>query len=102
MFDKIPPDVANAVAGTAGSLTAMLWIKDTLARKAGMLLGGAALSYYGSPALAAWLGLQVGLCGFLLGLFGMAVVNKIMVTWEVLDLSDMVTKALRKLLRLEA
>lgn len=74
--------------GAAGSLLALTWMQGTWKRKVPMFLGGFALSFFASPSAAAWAGTNMGLAGFLLGLFGMAVVDKIFTTWDRLDLSQ--------------
>ena len=52
-----------------------------------MAIGGAALSYFASDPVAVWLNVPqaLGLVGFLIGLFGMAIVAKV---YEVLQLLD--------------
>ena len=52
-----------------------------------MCLGGAALSFYGTTPVHEWVSLQntEGLIGFLIGLFGMAIVAK---AYEVLQMMD--------------
>jgi len=74
--------------GTVGSLLALGWVDATWPRKVFMGIGGAALSFFVAPAAAAAAGTNEGLAGFLLGLFGMAVVDKIFKTWDRLDLSQ--------------
>lgn len=92
--------VAKALPGVIGSAIALAWIKDTIPRKAVMFIGGAALSYFASDAAATWFGGNVGLAGFLLGLFGMAGVNKIFELWSSFNLTPLFTEFVRKVLGL--
>lgn len=92
----VDPNYIKHAAGPVGAATALLWIKDTWPRKLVMMLGGAALSLYAAPDVAAWSGLQQGLAGFLLGLFGMAGVAKVFSTWEALDLGALLKKFIAK------
>jgi len=101
MSIDIPPDLGKHVAGPLGALSALLWVKDTWPRKIGMVLAGVALSYYATPAVAAWANLQQGLAGYLLGLFGMAAVSKLFATWDALDLGALLRRFLAKKLDVE-
>jgi hypothetical protein len=80
-------DVAKFVAGTAGAIASLKFVNGTIPEKSFMVLGGSSLSYYGATPLAIWSGMNhsEGLVGFLLGLFGMAIVAK---TYEVVQLLD--------------
>ena len=79
-------------AGAAGALVSMRFIAGTWSEKLTMALGGASLSFFGSTPVANWVGLPdlVGLFGFLMGLFGMAIVSKV---YEVIWLVDAATIA---------
>lgn len=74
----------------------------------GIFLGGCLLSFFGTPWLADYLGVGSkgeGLIGFLLGLFGMALVAKLHDTIEQinpLDFLKTIKDALRKWLGLGA
>jgi hypothetical protein len=71
-------DEATKVApGVIGSLVALRWIGGTRWQMFGSFMGGGALSYYGTGHLVEWAGTNPGLSGFLLGLFGMAVVHRV-------------------------
>lgn len=69
------------LAGLAGAAASLAFIKGTLTERVVMALGGAVLSLYATPWMTQVSGLPAGLCGFLLGLFGMAVCAKV---WELI------------------
>ena len=74
-------------AGAAGALVSMRFITGTWFEKTTMALGGSALSFFGTVPLSNWLAISnaEGLLGFLIGLFGMALVSKV---YEVIWLID--------------
>lgn len=74
-------------AGASGALVSMRFMAGTWFEKLTMALGGSALSFFGTAPLASWLKMQnaEGLVGFLIGLFGMALVSK---AYEVIWLID--------------
>jgi hypothetical protein len=74
-------------AGIAGALVSLRFMTGSWYEKLTMALGGATLSYVGTAPLATWLKIDnaAGLIGFLVGLFGMAVVSKV---YEVIWLID--------------
>jgi len=74
--------IEKFVPGVIGSIGALLWIKGTLIRKVSMVILGAAASYYGAPYVISQSGLQENLAGFLVGLFGMSVVDWIFTSWD--------------------
>lgn len=92
--------VGKALPGAVGSLIALAWMKAPWPRKVVMWASGAALSYFAASSAATWANTNEGLAGFLLGLFGMAVVDKVFKTWESFDATALLGEALRKLLRL--
>jgi len=63
--------------GTWGSLAALLWMKEPWPRKICMFLVGAILASYATADVSKWIGLDEGFVGFLVGLFGMAIVARI-------------------------
>ena len=79
--------IAKLIAGLAGSVVSMKFVQGTYPERVLMCLGGAALSFYGTTPIYQWVDLQntEGLIGFLVGLFGMAIVAK---AYEVLQLMD--------------
>lgn len=97
---EIPPDLAKSVPGVLGSLTALIWIKEPWPRKLAMFLAGGALSHFGTGPVANIVGLESGLTGYLLGLFGMAIVAKTFETWAAMDLGGIASAWLRRVLGL--
>lgn len=75
------------IAGIAGALVSLNFVQGTWPERVIMAIGGAALSYFASNNLATWLNVPeaLGLVGFLIGLFGMAIVAKF---YEVLQMLD--------------
>lgn len=98
--DYISPEITKALPGVFGSIGALLWIKGPMSRRISMVLLGSAASYYGTPHLSITLGMGEGLTGFLIGLFGMSIVDSIFKTWQELDLSTILREFLRKRLGL--
>lgn len=71
--------VAGKLAGVAGALVSMRYLQGSWPARLSMAASGALISYYAAPHLAMRLGIPEGLTGFLLGLFGMAIVSR---AWE--------------------
>lgn len=78
---------AKLVAGLAGSVVSLRFVQGTIIERVFMGVGGAALSYYATTPAAQWIGVTdaEGLIGFLIGLFGMAIMAKI---YEVILIAD--------------
>lgn len=98
--DYIAAEATKAIPGVVGSLGALIWIKGTMPRRVAMVLLGSATSYYATPYLVVTLGMGEGLTGFLIGLFGMSVVDSIFKTWQELGLSEILREFIRKRLGL--
>lgn len=69
-------EVSVRAAGVAGALVSVNFLQGPLSARLLMATGGAVLSFYGTHWAAAATGLPEGFTGFLLGLFGMAVVSR--------------------------
>ena len=84
-----PPDfsLAKLSAGIFGSLVSLRFMQGSYTERILMSIGGAALSYFATTPIADWLNVSKaeGLIGFLVGLFGMALVGKV---YEVILLLD--------------
>lgn len=98
--DAIQIEAAKALPGVIGSIGALLWIKATWPRRIAMVALGSAASYYGASHVGQWFGMGEGLAGFLVGLFGMSVVDSLFKTWQDLGLSSLAREWLRKVLGL--
>lgn len=73
----IPPELIKALPGTIGSIVALRWISGSPLQRIAAVVGGVAASWYAGEHAAAWLDVNPGLAGFLIGLFGMAVAAKV-------------------------
>lgn len=88
MADATPDfSVAKLVAGVAGSFVSLGYVKGSYLERLSMGIGGAALSYYGTTPASNWIGVPdtEGLIGFMIGLFGMAIMSKV---YEVIQMAD--------------
>jgi len=86
--------------GLIGSIGALLWIKGTWPRRIAMMVLGSAASYYGAPHVSNLFNMGEGLAGFLVGLFGMSVVDSVFKTWQDLGLTSIVREFIRSRLGL--
>jgi len=79
MAADVDPTIAKVGASVAGALVSLNFINGTLPERLSMSAGGAVLSYYSSDYVARLIHMSesVGLVGFLIGLFGMAIVAKV-------------------------
>lgn len=80
--NNVPAELAKLAPGFIGSVGAMLWIKGTWPRRIALVVLGSATSYYASPYFVARMGMDHGLAGLLVGLFGMSVVDSVFNTWN--------------------
>lgn len=87
--------VKHLIPGFLGSAGALLWLKDTWPRKLAMVCLGVATSYYASPFFSQVFSLDAGLSGFLVGLFGMSIVDSIFRTWENLGITKLIREFIR-------
>ena len=59
--------VVAKMAGVAGALSSLAFVKGTLPARLSMATAGAVLSLYASPWMSGRTGLPIGLSGYLLG-----------------------------------
>lgn len=78
---------AKLAASVLGAFVSLKFVQGTLAERGMMFIGGAALSYYSTGPLVAWIGGAGldGLVGFFSGLLGMTIVSKL---YEIIQLMD--------------
>lgn len=88
-------EIERLLPGVIGSIGALLWIKGTWPRRIAMVGLGSAASYYGAPHVSALFGMEEGLSGFLVGLFGMSVVDSAFKTWQELGITEIVREFIR-------
>lgn len=93
--DQVPIEVQKALPGILGSVGALLWIKAPWPRRVAMVALGSAASFYGGSHIAQLFDMGEGLAGFLVGLFGMSVVDSIFRTWAELGLSSILREFIR-------
>ena len=88
--------IGKIIAGIAGSAVSLRFVQGTITEKLLMTLGGSSLSYFGTTPASIWIGLAntEGLVGFLIGLFGMAIVSKIYEVIQVVDAKQIVNEGL--------
>ena len=85
-----PPDdttLLKAASGFLGAIVSLRFIVGSLAERCVMVLGGSALSFFASDPLADYLKAQssIGLLGFLVGVFGMSLIQLV---WEAVQAID--------------
>lgn len=88
MADTTPDfSLAKLVAGVTGSFVSLSYVKGNYVERISMGIGGAALSYYATSPVSNWVGVPdtEGLVGFMIGLFGMAIMSKV---YEVILMAD--------------
>lgn len=98
-FTELPPEVGRAAPGFLGSALAWRWLAGSWKQKLGMVAAGVALSWYAGQPMSRWLQLDVALTGFLLGLFGMACVDKVFAVINAVDAPAIAAAAKDKLIR---
>ena len=67
------------ISGVIGALVSLKFVQGTWIEKTFMAIGGSCLSYFATTPIASWLDIAntEGLIGFIVGLFGMAIVSKV-------------------------
>lgn len=107
MFD-MPPDIGKQAAPIAGAVSALLFLRDhtpgwlrRLGWAASRVATGTAISYYIGPDVADWFEVRETTSGFVTGLLGVFIFNRVISTIDAIDLGDIVRRALEKWLGLE-
>lgn len=101
MVDDLHAEGVKAIPGVLGSLFSALFFKETsIVRMGGMFLAGVGTAWYIGPWAAARSGLPEGAAGFLVGLFGVAVIQKLFDVWSNADLGSILSDWIRKILGL--
>lgn len=75
---------------------ALRWIAGTPIQRFTSFFGGGAGAYYGTPYMQSTMGTDSGLTGFLLGLFGMALVSKLFDAIAVMNFGERIERLLTK------
>ena len=86
------------IAGMVGAFVSLRFIDGTKTEKGIMAIGGSAMSYFGTSPTADYLHMAngEGLVGFMIGLFGMAVVSKVYEVIQVIDAPSVAKRFLDK------
>lgn len=90
--------IVKLVAGAAGALVSLRFVQGTWVEKGVMAIGGSVLSYFGTAPAASWLNMAnaEGLCGFIIGLFGMSIVAKLYELIQFFDAKSAASKVIDK------
>lgn len=91
MLDQIPTELRGIGPGVAGSALALFFLRRPPTSLIGMFLGGCLLAFFGTHHVAIFAGMESagGLVGFLLGLFGMALIAKLHDTIEAINPAEL-------------
>jgi hypothetical protein len=86
------PTAIKVGAGLLGAVVSLKWVKGDFFEKLLMVIGGAALSIFGTDPLAEYLNMTnaLGILGFLLGLFGMTVMSRVYEGIQAFNAADFV------------
>jgi len=93
---QVPPEIVKALPGALGSMVALRWITGTWQQRLSAFIGGSAASYYGTSYMSGLMGTDAGFTGFLLGLFGMALVAKLFEALQRLDIGSRLDRLLTR------
>jgi hypothetical protein len=98
---NLPESALKEIPGVLGSAFATMFFNEpSKFRRVGMFLAGAVVSWYGSDWMSTKTGMDQGFSGFLLGLFGMTLIQKLFEVWNTFDLGPILRDWLRKILGL--
>lgn len=87
--------------GLAGSAGAMMWLQGTWRRKFGLFAFGVLLAWYIPAWLSRETGIPEGVAGLMVGLFGMAIIDKMFSFWFEFDITSILKDWIRKKLGIE-
>lgn len=98
MFDHIPPELRHATSGIAGSLVALLFMRRPPLQMLGIFLGGVLLAHYGGELLAFAFDMEKfsSAAGFIVGLLGMRLVEKLYDLIEAIDVKEFWQRFLKR------
>jgi hypothetical protein len=98
--NNVNAELSKIAPGILGAFVALLLSQETWQRKVPLFLAGSIAARFGTLDVARITGLDLGFTGFLLGVFGIAILNKIFELWATLELGPILRDALRKVLGL--
>jgi hypothetical protein len=99
MFEDLPPWLIKLVPGGVGALASVRWLSGQWLQRLHMGLVGWALAYYVAPDVAAFARAKPEAVGFLIGLFGVAVIQQIFQNLAKADISAWLGRTLDQLVR---
>lgn len=95
------PEFQKVVPGVAGSVLALLFLRDGWMRNVFTFAGGVAIAHFCGPTVATFIKGNLEIAGFVTGLFGMSIVAKIFDMIFAFDvtqvLSDLVKAAIKRI-----
>lgn len=100
VLDHLPPEITKLWPPLAGALTALLWLRENWLRTIGTVLAGLAMSHILTDDIAEWAGWRPGSTGYVIGLLGAAVLDKMFTTWRRIDIGSLFTRFLERRLGL--
>ena len=91
--------IGKALIGFSGAVVSWKWLTGSVVEKILMIVGSSFLAYFGTTPASIWVGTPgaEGLIGFLLGLFGMAIMAKIYESIESLDMALLINNFLKRI-----
>jgi hypothetical protein len=91
VFEHLPTELRGVAPGVAGSAIALFFMRRPPWSLVGIFIGGCLLAFFGTKWVSVWAGMESadGLVGFLLGLFGMALIAKIHDTIEAISPTEL-------------
>lgn len=97
MSSDLEPEVWKSLPGALGALFALPWMQGSVWQRLAAFGGGVAASRYAGDWLARSMTIDVGLAGFLVGLFGMAIAAKVFEGIAAVVPAKLVERVLRRL-----
>lgn len=95
----MPHDIfKDLLPAASGSAISLLWLRGNWRRVLAMLLAGAVFSYYVGAGLAEWMGVHVQATQIVMGVFSMAVVDRIFHGIERFDFHALMVRIVDKFL----
>ena len=89
-------NIDKLIPGALGAIGSWAFIRATRLYRSGMVLIGVALAHYGSPTAVKFTGLDAEICGFILGLLGMKVIETIVMSATAINFAGLLNEIIRK------
>ena len=88
--------IDKLIPATIGALGSWIFIRATKLYRGGMVLVGIALAHYGAPTAVKFSGLDSEVCGFIIGLLGMKVIETIVMSATAINFAGLLNEIIRK------